>query len=183
MNKLEVLKQEMERLDKDQKDLAELMHVSRSTICRRLKNPKDSFLKNAAIALDSTRLKMLVFGDTTEPVFFDKALINDKSSLDRMEQEARELIEAIEELKSKSGYHNARTIEDCDKELKQAYMKVAEQNKDVNHCSEHVDIALDDLGLDLEQRDKSCVLKYLDRGYISADTKIKSTSFKGASAL
>jgi len=183
VNKLDVLEQEMERLDVNQAELAKKMHVSRSTICRRLKNPNDNFFKNVAIALDSTRLKMLVFGDTTQSVFFDKALINDKSTLDRMEQEARELIDAIEKLKSKSGYHNARTIEDCDKELKQAYMKVAEQNKDVNHCSEHVDIALDDLGVDLERRDKNCVLKYLDKGYISADTKIKSTSFEGASAL
>ena len=183
MNKLEVLKQEMDRLDLDQKDLAELMHVSRSTICRRLKNPTDDFFKGAAVALNSTRLKMLVFGDTTESVFFDKALINDKSTLDRMQQEARELIEAIQELKENMNYHNVTNIEDCDKELKQGYMKVAEQNKDVNHCSEHLDIALDDLGVNLKERDKNCVLKYLDRGYISADTKIKSTSFKGASAL
>lgn len=180
MRKVEFLKREMDRLDISQKKLAELLHCSRSTVCKRLKNPNESFLKRAAKAIGTARLKAIVFGDTTSNVYFDQARIEDKTTLDRMEQEALELVEAIRELKKMRGYHNASSIEDCSRELARAYMEVAEQNKDVNHCNEHVDIALDDFGLDLTQRDKKCNLKYIDQGYVSQKTKI-DTCFGQAS--
>ena len=182
MRAIDVLQKEMKRKNIEQKDLAEAMHCSASTISRRMRNPNDEFIKSAAKVIDSTRLDMVVFGDTTSNIYFDKARIEDKTTLDRMVQEAKELIEAIQKLKSCSNYHNASSIENCDKKLKAAYMEVAEQNKDVNHCSEHLDIALDDFGVDLEKRDKSCILKYLDRGYLSQKIKI-DTSFKGASVI
>lgn len=182
MRKIEILKEEMEKQDIDQKDLAERLHCSAATISRRMNDPSEEFLKSAAKSINSTLLNMIVFGDTTSNIYFDKARIEDKTTLDRMIQEAEELIEAIQEVKAKRGYHNTSSIDECSKELKQAYMRVAEQNKDVNHCSEHLDIALSDFGVNLEKRDKNCVLKYLDRGYLSQKTKI-DTSFEGASVI
>lgn len=179
---MDILQDEMERKDIEQKDLAEEMHCSASTISRKMRNPNEEFIKAAAKIVQSVRLDMVVFGDTTSNIYFDKARIEDKTTLDRMQQEAQELIDAIQDLKANTSYHNVTDIEDCDKKLKQAYMKVAEQNKDVNHCSEHLDIALDDIGVDLKQRDKNCILKYLDRGYLSQKIKI-DTSFKGASVI
>ena len=178
MRAIKILKEEMDRKNIEQKDLAEAMHCSASTISRRMKNPTEEFMQSAAKVIKSTRLDMIVFGDTTSNIYFDLARIEDKTTLDRMQQEAKELIDAIQELKENMNYHNVTDIEDCDKDLREGYMRVAEQNKDVNHCSEHLDIALDDIGVDLKQRDKNCIAKYLKRGYLSQKTKI-DTNLKG----
>ncbi|MBM7624756.1 hypothetical protein [Sporohalobacter salinus] len=172
MRKVEFLKQEMERLDISQKELAKLLYCSRSNICKKLQNPTEEFLKRAAKAIGSARLKMIMFGDTTAPVYFDQAYIAPHSSLDKMEEEALQLVDYIQELKRKRNYHNVRDYDECSRELKQAYEKVAEKTKDINHCSEHVDVALDEFGIDLEKRDRKCNLKYIDRNYVSKKTVI-----------
>jgi|GEM_PF-1691739 len=173
--KLRIIKQELDKRRLTQKELAKKMGYSPGLISQYLnsEDAPDSFFQVAAMALDSPRLKMLVFGDTTEPIYFDQAYISTHSTLDKMEEEASQILDYIQELKRKRNYHNTRKYDECSKDLKRAYQKLAEKNKDLNHCTEHLDIALDDFGMDLSERDRVCNMKYIDRGLVSIKTTIK----------
>ncbi|MBM7623742.1 helix-turn-helix domain-containing protein [Sporohalobacter salinus] len=162
----ELVKKELQRKGWSQKKLAQEMGYSESVVSQYLNGtkPPEEFYSLATQVLGSIRLKLVLKGDTTAPVYFEGVRLDLFFTMDKLEQECRETIEAIR--KAKGRLHNVQHKNDCTKEQSKAVYRVLEKGKDLNHCVEHMDIVGDDSGFDLEKRDRKCLRKYYDNKYL-----------------
>lgn len=165
----EILRDELNRKDWSQKKLAVESGYSEPLVSNYLNGgkPPHHFFEEAAEALNSIRLKMLLQGDTTDKLYFDKINFDLFRVMMRVKDEAQELIEAIEA--AEKVMHNPHEFDECNKRQIKKLTDVLEQAKDVNHAVEHLDIAAADFGAEecLEERDKKAFMKYVNRGYMN----------------
>ncbi|KXS45563.1 MAG: hypothetical protein AWU54_299 [Candidatus Frackibacter sp. T328-2] len=167
-----------------QKELALATGYSEARISQLLNQEKlsDTFLKSVVNVLNSKRLQLLVDGDTTNSIYFDRVRIDLNISMMRLKKECLELIEAIEEVEElQTG--NVTNVSHCNSKQEKAFYYVLGQAKDVNHCCEHFDIAADDAGFDLDKRDNETTLKYLKNKYCSPYTTKDTRSGKASVSM
>jgi transcriptional regulator with XRE-family HTH domain len=150
-----------------QEDLANEVGVDRTTISKYINghiNVPIDVLDNIATALDSPELKILAFGTTSKGLIFDQVKLEFYVTAVKAIEEFKEAVEDIE--KALLIAYNIDSIEELDQAQQEKFNHMLDSLEDSRHVINMLDICAHGLGADLEERNKRCLQKYRQRGYL-----------------
>jgi transcriptional regulator with XRE-family HTH domain len=150
-----------------QEDLANEVGVDRTTISKYINghiNVPIDVLDNIATALDSPELKILAFGTTSQGLIFDQVKLEFYVTAVKAIEEFKEAVEDIE--KALLIAYNIDSIEELDQDQQEKFNHMLDSLEDSRHVINMLDICAHGLGADLEERNKRCLQKYRQRGYL-----------------
>lgn len=164
----ELLREEMKRLGWTQERLGKQVGIDKTSISKYINGhvaiPHD-ILARAAKAMNSIRLTLLANGTTTTPLLFDRVKLEFFVTVCKARQEHMEAVEACDRVLEFA--HNISLLKNCSEEEKDAVNAMLDQNDDVNHVTDMVDVASHDIGADIEARNMRTLAKYRQKGYLS----------------
>lgn len=152
-----------------QQDLARILHIDRTTLSKylngHLRMPGE-IEKEIVDYLHNPILRIMVYGTTSSNIIFDQVKIEFYRSAVKAIEEFEEAIESIKLVLDFA--YNFDSISDLNENQLEKFKKMLEEVEDANHGCDMLDIAAAKLGANLEERNKKCYKKYINRGYLTA---------------
>lgn len=174
----EAIKTGMKAQGLKQSQVARMLNIDRTTLSKYINghlNIPDNIKRKLVRYLKNPVLRIKVYGTTSSNIFFDRAQIEFYKTSIKAIEEYEEAIQSIRKV-LKFAY-NINSEEEMDKKQKEKFKHMLDDIEDANHVCDMMDIAAAKLGADLEERNKRCYQKYLERGYLSGDVKNEAINF------
>jgi transcriptional regulator with XRE-family HTH domain len=164
----DAIREGMKKKGLTQAQVARYLDIDRTTLSKYMNghlNIPDHIKRKLVSYLQNPILRIKVYGTTSANIVFDKAQIEFYRSAVKAIEEFEEAITSIKDVLAFA--HNVNSKSEMTENQQEKFEHMLDEIEDANHACDMLDVASEDLGADLEKRNKRCTDKYYSRGYLS----------------